>query len=180
MNQLQKRAEQFLSESQTDALTGLANRRTMDRWIQAWLKEGKPFSIISLDIDYFKQVNDTYGHQVGDQVLKYLAEVLLSNTRNGDFPCRYGGEEFCILLPNTSHQEAFIIAERIRTELQSKNSPSGKPITVSIGIAVYPNDAETAQQLLQRADQALYTAKHQGRNRTIVYDHIQKSGGNKE
>jgi len=172
MEQLQKRAERLLNESQTDPLTGLANRRTMDRWMAEWIGGQKPFSVVMLDIDHFKKVNDTYGHQTGDEVLRFLARNMLAYLRKDDCCCRYGGEEFAILLPETTAEEAFKIAERIRTNMETAISPTGGPITISCGVAAYPDDAETAQGLLEAADTALYEAKRAGRNRTVVFRKI--------
>jgi diguanylate cyclase (GGDEF)-like protein len=169
MDQLQKRAEHFLHESQTDPLTGLANRRTMNTWISEWMNEQKPFSLIMIDIDRFKSINDTYGHQTGDDVLRFFAGILRTQLRSGDCCCRYGGEEFAVLLPNTPVEGAFRIAERIRTKLESTAGPTGGPVTISCGVAAYPDDAETAQAVLEAADRALYAAKRAGRNRTVVY-----------
>lgn len=169
MNKLHKRAEQLMNEAQTDPLTGLPNRRTMNALMETWIEENRPFSVVAIDIDFFKQVNDTYGHQVGDEVLQFLANILRAHSRKGDCSCRYGGEEFVILLPNTPYDEAYQMSERIRTLLEQKNSPTGRPITISCGVAAYPDHAQTAHELLNCADEALYTAKRQGRNRTIIY-----------
>lgn len=176
MERLQKRAEHLLNEAQTDALTGLPNRRALNVLLSAWMQERKPFSVVAVDIDFFKQVNDTYGHQVGDQVLQFLANVMRANSRKGDFCCRYGGEEFIILLPNTPSDEAYQMIERIRTTLELKTSPTGKPITISCGVASYPDHAATAHELLECADQALYAAKRQGRNRTVLYEQLKADG----
>lgn len=169
MNKLQKQAEYLKNEAQTDALTGLPNRRALDTLLAAWLRERKPFSIVAIDIDFFKKVNDTYGHQVGDQVLQFLAGIMQGNSRKGDYCCRYGGEEFVILLPHTPSEEAYRMSERIRKTLEQTNSPTGRPITISCGVASFPDHAKTAEELLECADQALYTAKRQGRNRTAIY-----------
>jgi diguanylate cyclase (GGDEF)-like protein len=166
---LQQRVDNVSIEAQTDPLTGLANRRTMDACLEAWIQGNKPFSVIAMDIDHFKTVNDTYGHQTGDKVLKYLAEVVLSLTRKEDCCCRYGGEEFVVLLPDAPIDFALRTAEAIRKRLELHNSPTGKPITVSLGIASCPYDASAAHPILQCADQALYTAKRSGRNRTVAY-----------
>jgi diguanylate cyclase (GGDEF)-like protein len=141
----------------------------MDKWISEWICGQKPFSIVMLDIDRFKQVNDTFGHQIGDEVLRFLARNMLAQLRKGDCCCRYGGEEFAILLPDTSLEEAFNIAERVRRNVENTASPTGGPITISCGVAAYPDDAETAQALLEAADNALYKAKHAGRNRTMTF-----------
>ena len=172
MDRLMKQAEHFMHESLTDPLTGLANRRTMDRWIEEWIRVRKPFAVILLDIDHFKRINDTYGHQVGDEVLRFTARIMADQLRKGDCCCRYGGEEFAVLLPETSAAEAEGIAERIRSKLEREVSPAGEPVTVSCGVAAWPDDARTAHDLLEAADSALYEAKRAGRNRTVVSGHL--------
>ncbi|NOU94467.1 diguanylate cyclase [Paenibacillus sp. LMG 31456] len=169
MDTLQQRVDNYSIEAQTDPLTGLANRRTMDVCLANWTVENHSFSVIAMDIDHFKAVNDTYGHQLGDEVLKYLAAVVLSVMRKEDYCCRFGGEEFVVLMPDISIELAYKTAETLRKKLETHNSPTGKPITVSIGIASHPNHSSTDQTVMQCADQALYTAKRNGRNQTIAY-----------
>ncbi|OUM98316.1 MAG: hypothetical protein BAA02_00260 [Paenibacillaceae bacterium ZCTH02-B3] len=169
IGQLQKRAEHFLHESLTDPLTGLANRRTMESWMSERIRGRQPFSVILLDIDRFKRINDTFGHPLGDEVLRFLAGNMLVQVRKGDLCCRYGGEEFAILLPDTTAREAFGIAERIRMKMESAVSPTGEPVTISCGVAAYPDHAATARDLLENADLALYEAKRAGRNRTAIF-----------
>ncbi|WP_339252774.1 GGDEF domain-containing protein [Sporosarcina sp. FSL W8-0480] len=125
--------------------------------------------MLIFDIDKFKRVNDTYGHAMGDEVLKYLAESMLETTREGDICCRFGGEEFVILLPETDKLMAFNIAERLRKKMESTISPCGEIVTISIGIAMYPEDGKHPAELLELADQSLYEAKRIGRNRTVEY-----------
>ncbi|AJY74014.1 sensor domain-containing diguanylate cyclase [Paenibacillus beijingensis] len=168
-NDMKKKTEQLLQESRTDPLTGLVNRRTMDSITRMWIERDIPFSIIMLDIDYFKAVNDTCGHQVGDQVLQYLARVLQSEKRSSDVACRYGGEEFMLLLPNMAEEAAYLAAERIRVRIEADISPTGRPITLSLGVSSYPHMADSLEALFETADKALYAAKQQGRNRTVVY-----------
>jgi len=175
MDQLQKQAEHYLHESLTDPLTGLPNRRTMNMWISERTRGQYPFSIIMMDIDHFKRVNDTYGHQVGDEVLRHAARTMLSELRRGDCCCRYGGEEFAVLLPDTSIDDAFKIAERIRSKLEREISPTGSPVTISCGLAAWPDDADTAHALVEAADLALYEAKRAGRNRTAIYNREMKT-----
>ncbi|TXK84813.1 sensor domain-containing diguanylate cyclase [Paenibacillus sp. N3.4] len=166
---LQKRANDYATEAQTDALTGLANRRSRDMLMTGWIEKGTPFSLIALDIDCFKQVNDTYGHDVGDDVLKFLGETLLSLAGEEVFCSRYGGEEFMLLLPHVTKENAYLHAEKVRLKLEATPSPTGKPITVSLGVSSYTAQGMTAHEALSQADQALYTAKGNGRNCTVMY-----------
>ncbi len=160
----------------TDPLTGLYNRRYLEEKLSHELIRAKAYSrylsIIMADIDYFKKINDTYGHKVGDEVLKGLALILKANIRGEDVVARYGGEEFVIVLPNVSKYDAYRIAERIRIEIEETSFKEiGVPekITVSFGISSFPDDGEEAIDLLKKADQALYQAKSLGRNRVEVF-----------
>ena len=160
----------------TDPLTGLFNRRFLEEKLSNELIRAKAhnnyLSIVMADIDHFKRINDTYGHKVGDEVLKALALILRANTRENDTVARYGGEEFVILLSNVSKYDAYRIAERIRLEIEDTSLEEiGVPekITVSFGISCFPGDGEDAIDLLKKADQALYQAKSQGRNRVVVF-----------
>ncbi len=164
----------------TDALTGLLNRRALEDRLkieqQRAQRYGKAFSLMLLDIDHFKKVNDTYGHVAGDAVLKTLAAVLAQQTRDIDSVARYGGEEFVIVLPETDGSGAKIVAERIRKAVSSTPFalPDGREIdvTVSIGIACFPHSAGNIEAMLERADQALYLAKNTGRNRISLYQEL--------
>lgn len=160
--------ETLTHDAATDPLTGLMNRRSFDIFIEKWDRENTPFSIIVLDIDHFKRVNDTYGHQAGDEVLRYLASVVTRSVRPGDICCRYGGEEFVVLLALASVQEAYAVAERIRASVESAPTPIGVPITISLGIAGRPAHTHNTEELFRLADQAMYTAKNEGRNRTVI------------
>jgi len=160
----------------TDPLTGLFNRRFLEEKLSNELIRAKAYnnylSIVMADIDHFKRINDTYGHKVGDEVLKALALILKANTRGNDTVARYGGEEFVIILSNVSKYDAYRIAERIRLEVEDTSFEEiGVPekITVSFGISCFPEDGEDAIDLLKKADQALYQAKSQGRNRVVVF-----------
>ncbi|MBY3618956.1 sensor domain-containing diguanylate cyclase [Acinetobacter sp. CUI P1] len=153
--------------SNTDKLTGLKNRRFLQEKLEEQIvrygRDQAPFSLCIIDIDHFKKVNDTYGHQTGDYVLEKLASILKLQSRKEDIAARYGGEEFVLLLPNTDITESKTIAENLRQSIAYSTWEMGQ-ITVSIGIATFiPSDSETT--LLQKADQALYTSKEQGRNR---------------
>jgi diguanylate cyclase (GGDEF)-like protein len=168
VNHLRTRVNDLTSEAQTDPLTGLANRRLMNTYMHFWMDQRIPFSIILMDIDHFKSVNDTYGHQTGDEVLKFLAAMMQKEARKGDICCRYGGEEFIILLPYANMAEAQVVAERLRATMLVTPSPAGKPATLSLGVANYPKSAEDIPSLLTCADKAMYEAKQSGRNRTII------------
>lgn len=167
----------ILSEvSARDSLTGLYNRWYVMEKIECEmnrsLRHGSPVTLLMMDIDHFKRVNDTWGHAVGDQVLKAVGQVLRDSCRVYDVPGRYGGEEFCVVLPETALDNSPAVAERIRTRLESSAVPvDGMAInvTASIGIAgIGAGTADavlTANALIDRADRALYVAKHRGRNR---------------
>jgi diguanylate cyclase (GGDEF)-like protein len=168
-------------ESITDPLTGIYNRRYLDRRLMEEslrvARYKQPFSIFLLDLDHFKKINDAYGHQIGDLVLKKLAKVIIGTVREVDVVIRYGGEEIIVILPNTTLANAVELAERLRQNIeettmiepdQSENRPAIK-ITVSIGVAGYqPSDGwDNSRRLVERADKALYRAKSQGRNQVV-------------
>lgn len=160
----------------TDSLTGLFNRRFLEEKLANELIRVKAFknylSIVMADIDHFKRINDTYGHKVGDEVLKMLGIILKANVREEDVVARYGGEEFVILLHNVSKYDAYKIAERIRIEVEEtsfKEIGVLERITISFGISCFPTDGEEAIDLLRKADQALYQAKSSGRNRVVIF-----------
>lgn len=158
------------SESKWDQLTGLYNRRALDKMIE----DINQYSLILFDIDYFKSVNDQYGHLMGDQVLRYTAETIMAETKNTDFCFRWGGEEFLILLPETKQEEAYFISERIRETFARTLSPIDKPITISAGVGTLYETSDYFSELLHLTDQALYEAKHSGRNTTIKAKNIPK------
>lgn len=160
--------------SHHDALTGLLNRRAieylLDREDQRLQRFGDPFSILLVDIDHFKRINDRLGHAAGDSVLCMVSRTLQAQAREVDRVARYGGEEFCILLPHTLHEGALQAAERLREAINRINIPWGdESITVSIstGLVCAHEPGETLQGMLKRADEALYQAKAEGRNRVI-------------
>jgi diguanylate cyclase (GGDEF)-like protein len=172
-----KRLMDTLRESTLqDAMTGLKNRRFLEEYIDTLVasaqRQKANLSILMLDLDYFKMVNDTYGHDAGDTVLKSLAKVLKQAVRASDIVIRYGGEEFLILLLNTSGDEADKVAEKIRSMVEAMKVPVGGTTlqkTISIGIADFPNDSETFWQAVKYADVALYQAKETGRNRWLRF-----------
>ena len=164
-----------------DGLTELYNHRyfqeTLKNQIEISKRYGQPFSLIIIDIDYFKKFNDQYGHQAGDAVLKQVAQTLKKNSRTTDFVCRYGGEEMSIILPNTTAEEALYNAKRINKavaekEFQLNANETGK-VTISVGVATFPDNAESAQDLIEHADKGLYYAKEHGRNQVVKIDTIE-------
>ncbi len=152
--------------ARSDALTGLLNRRALFEWI-AGEGRGRDCAAIMFDLDNFKRINDRFGHATGDEVLTRFAKVMRENARAGDVTARLGGEEFCILLPNTAACDAFEIAERIRMAIAASEplAPDHGAPTVSGGIAVNSQPPSTIEELLHLADKALYQAKTAGRNR---------------
>jgi diguanylate cyclase len=162
-------------QASEDPLTGLANRRLLDRRLAAEIararREIKPLSAISLDLDHFKRVNDTFGHAAGDEVLVHVAHILRAELRGADLAARSGGEEFCLLLPGIAGDDAWSVAERIRQRVEANPTEleggTSVPVTVSLGIATLQQD-DSADALLARADQAMYRAKRDGRNRTCT------------
>jgi two-component system cell cycle response regulator len=169
-------------QATTDGLTGLVNHRTFQERFAAMLgrADRRTFavSLLLTDIDHFKKVNDTYGHPTGDEVLRRVAVILKASARKIDIVARYGGEEFAIVLEGTDRAGALQLAERIRQEVaqQSFSSPQGAfQVTLSIGVACYPDDARDKAEIIARADQSLYAAKHGGRNRTVCYADIDRA-----
>src|SRR6185503_14353378 len=161
----------------TDQLTGLYNRRYMSRHLDTLVgsarKNERPIAFVIMDIDFFKQVNDSYGHDIGDEVLKEFATRISANVRGLDLACRYGGEEFVVVMPETDASFAYAVAERLRksietTPIEISRAPGKISITISIGIAAWEGESDTAEALLHRADQALYSAKRSGRNRVVA------------
>lgn len=154
----------------TDALTGLANRRavqdTLTRMVAHSARAGTPLAAVLVDLDRFKQINDTYGHGRGDEVLATAADALRSAVRASDFVGRYGGEEFLVLLPDTDLKRALEVAESIRSTVATLElAELDKPVTASLGVAVMPADGTDSDALIRNADRALYSAKQRGRNR---------------
>jgi diguanylate cyclase (GGDEF)-like protein len=164
-------------ESLSDPLTGLANRRFFQeillRELRRSQRANQPVSLAIMDIDYFKGVNDTYGHNVGDEVLEQVAGIMLQSVRATDFVIRYGGEEFVILLPETRLDDATAVSEKLRktigdTILESTSRPGiTLKVSVSAGVAAYPGDGLTGEAIILKADKALYEAKQGGRNRVV-------------
>jgi diguanylate cyclase (GGDEF)-like protein len=160
----------------TDGLTGLLNHRTFQERLSEMMsrseRHGLKCALILTDVDHFKKVNDTYGHPVGDQVLKRVAKVLEQGVRKIDMVARYGGEEFAIVMEGADAEGALQLAERIRVDVANQQFQSDKgafSVTLSLGIAGTPLDGTEKHVLIERADQALYHGKHNGRNRSTTY-----------
>jgi two-component system cell cycle response regulator len=159
----------------TDALTGLYNRRYMETHIAMLMEQavtrGKPLAVLVLDIDYFKSINDTHGHDAGDDVLREFATRIRKSIRGIDLACRYGGEEFVVVMPETNMAIATVVGERLRRRIATEpfaiqQGTRTVDVTISIGIAAL-KPADTGASVLKRADQALYRAKREGRNRVV-------------
>jgi len=179
-NQELEEANSFLHEMAIrDGLTGLYNHRHFQEALTAEVmrsrRHEREFSLIFFDVDHFKTFNDTHGHPEGDALLKKLGQLMQERLRNTDIACRYGGEEFVLLLPETSKRGAVVLAENLRMNIETtvfigaETQPMGQ-ITVSIGVATFPGDGEEAARLLENVDQALYRAKQGGRNRVVVVE----------
>jgi diguanylate cyclase (GGDEF)-like protein len=176
--ELKKALEREQQLARTDPLTGVNNRRSLfelaEREIEFAERYQHPFSIIMFDIDHFKKVNDTYGHDMGDRVLRLVAETASAELRASDVIGRFGGEEFMILLPMTNLNQAYLLAERIRTSMLSLLTLSDKgniSITLSLGVVEIDHEKklETMDELFSHADMAMYKAKSAGRNRTVIF-----------
>ncbi len=167
---LEELYEEKKIEAYTDALTGLNNRLSMMNRLEylyaRYKRQKEVFSIILFDIDYFKAVNDTYGHQIGDDVLKEIAQITLKHIREVDTPARYGGEEFVVLLPQTNKVSAVEIAERIRCAMEETIQLDEKSVTASFGVTEV-EERMSIEELIRSADEALYQAKAAGRNQVV-------------
>ncbi len=170
--------EKTVTRVHTDHLTELWNHGYFQYLLQSELEKTKsinmPLSLIMLDIDDFKVYNDSLGHQAGDKILKELAFLLKNQSRKMDYVCRYGGEEFTVILPQTDKREAFLLAERLRENI--KNHPfnheeilPSKKLTISLGLATFPEDGASPSELITSSDKMLYQAKHKGKNTTCCY-----------
>jgi diguanylate cyclase (GGDEF)-like protein len=165
----------------TDYLTGLRTRGYFEQQLELEFKRSErrrqKFALLMIDIDHFKRLNDTFGHHVGDQILRDVSSILMKDMREVDTVARYGGEEFVIILPETTHTGAMYVAQRLRRAVEQAKFFAGSPheiqhLTISIGVAVYDTDAQFKRDLIEFADAALYAAKHAGRNRVVAYSEV--------
>ncbi|HVX14244.1 MAG TPA: GGDEF domain-containing protein [Pirellulales bacterium] len=170
------KVRELSAEARTDILTGLANRRAfveeLERRFEQWRRHKVPLSLVMVDIDHFKSINDAYTHAGGDAALRHMGELLRVALRQMDVPARYGGEEFAVILPGTKLPDAVNVCERLRATIAAKPFSyefEAVPLTASLGMATATAD-DTATSLIERADQALYAAKQGGRNRAYVHD----------
>ena len=158
----------------TDSLTGLPNARAVQDTLRLLVAQSSrmlwPLGAVLLDLDHFKDINDTFGHGIGDEVLAAVGVALQSTVRESDFVGRYGGEEFIMLLPDAGRETTLQVAERVRTAIADIDVLGGdSAVTASFGVAIFPEDAPDAARLLRNADRALYRAKANGRNRVEVF-----------
>jgi two-component system, cell cycle response regulator len=174
-----KMYQQMERMATTDGLTGLLNHRTfqekLDERLERVARTGQKVALILTDIDHFKKVNDTYGHPMGDEILRRVAKVLGDSMRKIDVVARYGGEEFAIVIEGADAEGAKLLADRIRLDVPKQVVHTDKgplSVTLSLGIACVPDDAQNKQSLIERADQSLYHAKHNGRNRAVTYQQM--------
>jgi len=165
----------------TDYLTGLRTRGYFEQQLELEFKRAErrqqKFALLMIDIDHFKKANDTFGHHVGDQLLRDVTSILMKDMREVDTVARYGGEEFVIILPETTETGAVYVAQRLRRAVEQAKFFAGSPhsvqhLTISIGVAVYDTDAQFKRDLIEFADAALYAAKNEGRNRVICYSEL--------
>ncbi len=172
-----KEKDHYQKLSIFDDLTGIYNHRYFHGSLEEAIKtakiHGHPLSLLMMDLDDFKEYNDRHGHLAGDEVLKSLGSLLSRCTREGDIVARYGGEEFSMILPDADKKSALLVAERLLSELECVDSfkssrLQGEQLTISIGVATFPGDAQTKEALLKKADEALYNAKRAGKNRVCI------------
>ncbi len=175
LNQLKSEKEKLARKARTDSLTGAFNRLALEERLQEEMNRYQRyhtgFSILMLDLDHFKRVNDNFGHQIGDRCLVEIVAKIKSKVRNVDFVARYGGEEFVVITPETDVGGALVIAEKLRISVENTDFMvrGGKvPLTVSVGVSEVKSDDQTAQDVIARADQALYDAKAAGRNQVLA------------
>lgn len=176
LSEIRQLQEKLRDQAIRDGLTGLYNRRYLDETLERELsraqREGYPIALAMIDIDFFKKLNDTYGHQAGDEMLKELGALLKKGARTADVPCRYGGEEFMLVLPNMPLSVAIERAEEWRSSFKALRVNFGQfqlQTTISIGLAAFPGHGKNRDDLIEAADHALYAAKHGGRDRVVVF-----------
>jgi diguanylate cyclase (GGDEF)-like protein len=169
-----KLRETLRNQAIRDALTGLFNRRyleeTMERELSRNKRQGTALGVIMLDLDHFKEYNDTYGHNSGDELLVALGQLIQDQVRREDIACRYGGEEFLLVMPGASTEVTLQRAQELNQAVKQLHTSSSslKPITISAGVAIYPNNGANAKDVIRAADAALYRAKAEGRDRVVV------------
>lgn len=177
-----KRVEIYMEAANLDELTGIYNlrylRERLKEELDKAIKTSQYLTVCFIDIDQFSKVNDTLGHPVGDQVIKRIAEIMKENIRISDILARYGGEEFVAVLEETNPEDAYRVMERVRNAIENerfryKDKDLNIKVTVSIGVAGYPKNEKVGQELIEKADKALYMAKEQGRNRVVIYEEEQ-------
>ena len=182
--QLDQLVKQLAAAARTDSLTQLANRRELEERFAAELERStrtaRPLSIVVLDLDWFKEYNDRFGHSAGDRVLVLLAQALKRATRTSDIVARLGGEEFGVLAPETDETEAYLLSERLRAEVRSAFARETEKMTISCGVASFPIHGITSGELLHAADRALYEAKESGRDRSVVFKQAGVEGVERE
>lgn len=170
---LKQQHDSLLEMATHDQLTGLYNRHylsdVLDKKVSQIKRHSEPLSVIIVDIDHFKKVNDTFGHLMGDQVLQAVANVMDASARKGDVAARFGGEEFIIVLDNCTAQDALVKAENLRSTIAALH-PQEVSVTASFGVAQLDDDTQRYEDLLKNADTALYIAKEEGRNRVVLYE----------
>ena len=170
--------EIIVHKSHTDSLTGLWNHGFFQEKLSEEIKKAQenhyPLSLAMVDLDNFKKLNDTYGHQLGDLVLKELAQLLQESSREKDYLCRYGGEEFSVILVQTNREQSFDIADRMRKRIEDHifhlSNDLELKVTVSIGLATFPHQADNKEELIKKADKAMYVSKFSGKNMTCLAD----------
>ncbi len=165
---LQDKIGRLKSEVQTDPLTSLLNRRGLSATLKYFITTRQPFAVLALDIDHFKRVNDNWGHDVGDSVIKRVAQQLGNSSRQTDVVCRNGGEEFLMILPGADREMAGAIAERVRKRIELQQEDRVGNVTISVGVALWHGDDTPVEHVFKQADDALYTAKNRGRNRVVI------------
>ena len=174
---IEKLQNDLREQALRDPLTGLYNRRYMRDAIERELaiakREKKPVSVVAMDMDHFKYINDTFGHHIGDQFLITFATMISGRIRQSDFVCRYGGEEFLLILPDATLEDAAKRAEEIRqkyADIRIPHKDTSLHGTISMGVATYPVHGEEAEEILIKADKALYISKQNGRNQITLWD----------
>ena len=170
--------DEMMKNSMTDELTMLYNRRYFDRCLRREMKRAERHQVtvglLILDLDNFKAINDTYGHSTGDMIMRRMGQILKILLRQEDYPCRFGGEEFAVILPHTSLEQAALVAERFRAAIE-KEDFGGVRITCSGGLAAYPDHGSSGSDIFEQADRALYEAKKAGKNRIVLAEPLQSS-----